>query len=58
MSKSKLLARVLAALLLSQLAFSANAALINVAPNVWRDTATNLEWLSVNLTTTEALGLD
>jgi hypothetical protein len=36
---------------------SAHAALINVAPNIFRDTATNLEWLDMSLTTTEALGL-
>jgi hypothetical protein len=36
---------------------SANAALINVATNIYRDTATNLQWLSLNQTTTEALGL-
>jgi hypothetical protein len=36
---------------------SAHAALINVAPNVYRDTATNLEWLDMSLTTTAVLGL-
>jgi hypothetical protein len=36
---------------------SAQAALVNVAPNVWRDTTTNLEWLSLYETTTQALGL-
>jgi hypothetical protein len=39
------------------LALPAHAALINVEPNIFRDTATNLEWLGVSQTTTESLGL-
>ena len=35
----------------------ANAALINVAPNIFRDTATDLEWVRVTESTSEALGL-
>ncbi|MGI9290467.1 MAG: hypothetical protein ACR2QG_04215 [Gammaproteobacteria bacterium] len=35
----------------------ANAALINVAPNIWRDTATNLEWVDMRETTSQTLGL-
>jgi hypothetical protein len=36
---------------------TAHSALLEVEPNIYRDTATNLEWLSLNETTTEALGL-
>ena len=38
-------------------ATQANAALINVAPDIYRDTATNLEWLSLYEMTSEALGV-
>jgi hypothetical protein len=39
------------------IASSAQSELVNVEPNVWRDTDTNLEWLSLRLTTSEAMGL-
>ena len=39
------------------LAMPAQAALINVAPNILRDTATNLEWVNLRETTSETLGL-
>jgi len=38
-------------------ALPAQSALINVAPNIWRDTATNLEWVNLRETTSETLGL-
>jgi len=49
--------RAWAALALWLIASTAQSALVNVEPNVWLDTETNLEWLSLNQTTTEALGL-
>jgi hypothetical protein len=49
--------RLWASLVLWLLASTAQSALVNVEPNVWRDTQTNLEWLSVSETTTAALGL-
>jgi hypothetical protein len=36
---------------------TANSALLQIEPNVYRDTATNLEWLRVAETTSEALGV-
>jgi hypothetical protein len=36
---------------------TAHSALLQVEPNVYRDTATNLEWLRVTETDTQALGL-
>ncbi len=48
--------RLWASLALWMLANSAQSALVHVEANVWRDTETSLEWLSVNLTTTVALG--
>ena len=49
--------RLWASLVLWLLASTAQSALVNVEPNVWRDTETNVEWLSVSETTTAALGL-
>jgi len=49
--------RLMALLGLWLIAANANSALISTEPNVWLDTETNLEWLSLKQTTTEALGL-
>jgi hypothetical protein len=53
----KVIQTITAVVLLLLALSNAQAALINVGPNIWRDTATNLEWLSLTETTSAAMGL-